>query len=81
MIKVIDLQALREPVEYAVYITHRYDGTLEVHVPEIEDDSRSRESVAWALRRAADAIEPCVTCGKGQSTCTCSPRESSEGKE
>lgn len=55
MSDVVDLSAHRSPVNYTVRISQHWDGRVEVLVEDVADDDRSREAVADALTRAADA--------------------------
>ena len=53
---VVNLSERRPPVVYTVRITHHWDDRIEVWVEDVADDERSRQSVAAALARAADAF-------------------------
>jgi len=57
MSEVISLAAKRPLVIYTVSICQDWEGSLSVSVYDLQDDPRSRQAVADALRRAADAIE------------------------
>lgn len=57
MSEVVDLGAKRKPVTYTVVITHHWDGKLEVWVEDVQDDPRSRASVADALKRASEMFD------------------------
>lgn len=54
---VVDLSDYRKPVNYTVRISQGYDGSLTVSVEDLQDDPRSRQAVADALRQAATLIE------------------------
>ena len=41
---------------YRVEILHYDDGDLEVHVFDVGDSQKDRESIAWALREAAQKV-------------------------
>ncbi len=56
VVNVVALSSRRPPVVYTVDIVHHWDGRLEIFVRDIADDTRSRESVADALERAAASI-------------------------
>ena len=55
--KIINLDLRRPKVCYVVNITHSWDGSLDIRVDGVASDRRSRESIASAMRDAADAIE------------------------
>lgn len=55
MSEVVDLNAKRAPVHYTVRLSHHWDGRVEVFVEDVADDERSRDAVADALAKAADA--------------------------
>ncbi|MEH2700553.1 hypothetical protein GFL93_12755 [Rhizobium leguminosarum bv. viciae] len=57
MSKVVSLSDRRPPVVYTVRIMHHWDDRLEIFVEDVADDERSRQSVAAALQRAADAFK------------------------
>lgn len=54
---VINLGARRPLVHYTVRLTQDYEGYLSVLVDDVQDDPRSRQAVADALKRAAEMIE------------------------
>lgn len=56
-LNIIDLGARRPKVHYTVRLTQDYDGGLAVLVEDVQDDPRSRQAVADALRTAAQMIE------------------------
>jgi hypothetical protein len=53
---IVKLSEKRAPVCYTVHIVHHHDGRLEFYAEDVEDDERSRKSVAWACQQAADAF-------------------------
>lgn len=57
MSDVIELSGKRPPVVYTVRISQHWNGTLEFFVEDVADDQRSRESIAWALRKMADCLD------------------------
>lgn len=54
---VININGKKPPVIYVVRIAQHWNGELEFFVEDLADDPRSRESVAWALRQMAEALE------------------------
>lgn len=54
---IVELSDYRLPVNYMVRISQGYDGSLTVSVEDLQDDPRSRQAVADALRDAAKLIE------------------------
>ena len=44
-------------VSYRVEILHYDSGDLEVHVFDVGDSQKDRESIAWALREAARKVQ------------------------
>ena len=52
---ILALSSRRVPTTYTVTITHHWDGTIESYVHDAADDQRSRDAVADALRRVAEA--------------------------
>ena len=51
---ILELANRRSPTTYTVTITHHWDGTIESYVHDVADDQRSRDAVAYALRRVAE---------------------------
>lgn len=54
---VIDINAHKPPVIYAVRIAQYWDGRMEFFVEDVADDQRSRASIAWALRQMAGILD------------------------
>lgn len=57
-VTVIDLSTRRAPVWYTIHIGQHWDDTLEFRIEDVGDDDRSRASIADALRRLADQLNP-----------------------
>lgn len=55
--EVIELGDRRPKVHYTVRLTQDYEGGLSVLIEDVQDDPRSRQAVADALRKAAELIE------------------------
>lgn len=55
---ITDINSKKPPVIYTVRIAQHWDGHLEFFVEDLKDDPRSKQSVAWALRQMADALDP-----------------------
>jgi hypothetical protein len=51
---ILELSNRRNPTTYTVTITHHWDGAIESYVHDVADDQRSRDAVAYALRRVAE---------------------------
>ena len=51
--------SIPDPVVYTVRIEHWADGTVGVEVYGVGDSPHDRESIAWALRKAAHKVETC----------------------
>jgi hypothetical protein len=56
-VEVFKLSDKRPAVFYTVRLRQGWDGSLSVYVEDVQDDPRSRQAVADALRAAADLIE------------------------
>lgn len=54
---VLELADRRSSVKYTVHLTQGWDGSFSVFVEDVQDDPRSRQAVADALKTAADLIE------------------------
>lgn len=54
MSEVINLSDHRPPVTYGIFITHYWDGQIEMWVKDVADDPRSREMVRETLQRILD---------------------------
>jgi hypothetical protein len=57
MTNITDINKDKSPVIYAVRIAHYWDGRIEYLVEDVAYDSRSRNSIAEALRKMADAMD------------------------
>ena len=53
--------SIPDPVVYTVRVEHWADGTVAVEVHGVGDSPNDRESIAWALRKAAHKVETCET--------------------
>lgn len=56
MNNVTKLSDRRPPVCYTIDLVHHWDDRLEIFVRDVNDDERSRESIADALVRAASML-------------------------
>lgn len=57
MADVMDLAEIRKPICYTVRLAQYWNGRIEIFVEDVADDERSRQSIAHALRCAADACD------------------------